>query len=990
MLERITYSDKTAGSSNQSEAVFFDADANELKDKTNAAMDKIEEVENNLISSANPFYNSHTSLAALQAAHPIGELNAWAFIDAGAGITPQIARWDTTESVWELTGGSEFIIFENSLTNFPPQGDSTKIYVALDTYFAYVYQNNSYQRLNPQSQDWQQKRIKVLTTDTGIDPSNAAQGTVILFYSGADVTHIIFDPQFSKIMEKASELSTTNSFSLNILNVNDNTNLRADITSYELVNNNSNLKIGVSGILTTEVAEADTLQFELPDNSSPGQGGSQNFQQVTDGAGNNVTTNSIAVGEKMTVGDGSKGYVDFNTAGNGSIGTNGGRLSVYHDNEIEFFAPSVQKNNKEIVSNGGNWDLATNTPALSNSDTDQKDVEYIVVGSGSFNFGAGAIPLVDGDIIRNDGSIWSKKVNNNQTITSDLKGPLAISETPTEDGYYFAIESGAYVNAGNLTVDLSNGLSIIVKQGASYSLIEYPVTLTPIGTIQPLESNAISGNKIFNSLLGKADILTGKNIINKDDLIDNTFISLSTGNEVTSASYKATPFIRAKALTQYATSGTGQMAFYNQNRQYISGTSPNNDTFTTPANTYFIRQSFTNAEAVDPQTEEGTERTIIEEYYTSIPYLKSPQDTLDEIENLAFRSPKKVIEPLLNPLVRTNIKLIGDSIVAGQGGTGWNTNGENIYGAVNANDGSSTCWANSFTEYVDEKYNGVKHAIGLDNSSINILEAFVYATYGTTAAYNFLNLNTNPILKLDFYGTSIDVIYSTSTFSGIIDVYIDDVFNSSIDSYSNPIQVNIKHSVTGLTEGTHKIELRNTNTRNPSSTGNRFYLTGFEVQKIARSKNFGISGINTSILYANRGSIIENDDDIVICQVGVNDRVLNTLVGLKTSLRLLKKYCDENGVSIIFSISNPLSVSGDSLSIKMASIANTIASVLTEMNLDYINNYQYFLDYCRNKDVTIDSLLADGLHPNDTGYQVMYESIMSSLGLNRLVDGLSY
>ncbi len=53
----------------------------------------------------------------------------------------------------------------------------------------------------------------------------------------------------------------------------------------------------------------------------------------------------------------------------------------------------------------------------------------------------------------------------------DFHGTLAIADTPTLDGYYFASESGTYVNAGNLVVDLGTGLAIIIKKGGNYSIL---------------------------------------------------------------------------------------------------------------------------------------------------------------------------------------------------------------------------------------------------------------------------------------------------------------------------------------------------------------------------------------------------------------------------------------------------------------------------------------------------------------------------------------
>lgn len=350
----------------------------------------------------------------------------------------------------------------------------------------------------------------------------------------------------------------------------------------------------------------------------------------------------------------------------------------------------------------------------------------------------------------------------------------------------------------------------------------------------------------------------------------------------------------------------------------------------------------------------------------------------------------EIAQKILNPLQRSNIKLIGDSITAGQGGTGWNTDGEEIYTGVNANDGTSTCWANSFVDYITNKFSGIKQPVGLEDSIVTILDTYTQITYGNTNTYRFANTDTSDAVEVDFYGTGIDVVYSTGTNCGIVDVYIDGVYNSSIDSYTDPFDFNLTHEITGLSETTHTLKIVQTNTRNASATDNRFHLTGFLPIKIARGKNYGISGLNSSNLYKNIASIIESDDDLVICQIGTNDRALPTLSGLKTSLKGIKEYTDSQGMDLILMIANPTEPSEEVLNTQMSDVANAIISTCNQLGIGYINNYQYILDYCRYRGVDLSTLLNDGLHPNDTGYQIMFESVMSAMNLPRLTDGLNY
>tara|TARA_R110002050_G_scaffold69507_2_gene150333 strand:+ start:15501 stop:17339 length:1839 start_codon:yes stop_codon:yes gene_type:complete len=60
-------------------------------------------------------------------------------------------------------------------------------------------------------------------------------------------------------------------------------------------------------------------------------------------------------------------------------------------------------------------------------------------------------------------------------VSSGYQGKLAIEDTPAEDGYYTATESGTYTNAGSIVVDLSLGATTIIKSGATYTKVVVPI-----------------------------------------------------------------------------------------------------------------------------------------------------------------------------------------------------------------------------------------------------------------------------------------------------------------------------------------------------------------------------------------------------------------------------------------------------------------------------------------------------------------------------------
>lgn len=96
------------------------------------------------VSSLNPNYGIYTSLALLQAAHPVGELNAYATIDAGPGITPQIAIWDEIDEEWEISGYSDNTIEVANYAALPASGTTGKWYITLNTNYLYRWYNSQY------------------------------------------------------------------------------------------------------------------------------------------------------------------------------------------------------------------------------------------------------------------------------------------------------------------------------------------------------------------------------------------------------------------------------------------------------------------------------------------------------------------------------------------------------------------------------------------------------------------------------------------------------------------------------------------------------------------------------------------------------------------------------------------------------------------------------------------------------------------------------
>ena len=141
-----------------------------------------------------------------------------------------------------------------------------------------------------------------------------------------------------------------------------------------------------------------------------------------------------------------------------------------------------------------------------------------------------------------------------------------------------------------------------------------------------LASDAVSTEKT-------AFVKTGKNIFRVNEVTQNYSVSNTTGELLASQYYVVSAFEPIKPSTDYVQNYGEVIAFYDINKQYLSGLAKASNvkqsrSFTTPNNAYYLRTGCLK-EAVDTynykgyQIEKGTVSTSYEDYYRYIDYLKS-------------------------------------------------------------------------------------------------------------------------------------------------------------------------------------------------------------------------------------------------------------------------------------------------------------------------------------------------------------------------------
>lgn len=156
--------------------------------------------------------------------------------------------------------------------------------------------------------------------------------------------------------------------------------------------------------------------------------------------------------------------------------------------------------------------------------------------------------------------------------------------------------------------------------------------------------------------------------------------------------------------------------------------------------------------------------------------------------------------------------------------------------------------------------------------------------------------------------------------------------------------------------------------------------------------NYGVSGATSFNLvqYFETTNLVKPNDDIVIVMIGTNDRnnskssLYNNLKSLYTKIKAMNK-------KVIFMGSIPASIENEEEhTLHMEDINMIIEGFCKEYNIDFISVYKLFTEYCINTGITIDSLLSDGLHPNDEGYKVMFEIISNHLGFYTKRNGATW
>ena len=160
--------------------------------------------------------------------------------------------------------------------------------------------------------------------------------------------------------------------------------------------------------------------------------------------------------------------------------------------------------------------------------------------------------------------------------------------------------------------------------------------------------------------------------------------------------------------------------------------------------------------------------------------------------------------------------------------------------------------------------------------------------------------------------------------------------------------------------------------------------------------NNACTGTNIEFILEHFDELVDGQDDLIICMIGTNNRhqyfhdsPKHTpeahLNGFYQNIIKLHQCFVDAGKPVIFMAGIPASAENEKDGedywrlFHMDDVCKSYKKASKEQGFPLISMYDLFLDYCDTNKIAVDSLLCDGLHPNDTGYEVMFQLMKQAL-----------
>ena len=160
--------------------------------------------------------------------------------------------------------------------------------------------------------------------------------------------------------------------------------------------------------------------------------------------------------------------------------------------------------------------------------------------------------------------------------------------------------------------------------------------------------------------------------------------------------------------------------------------------------------------------------------------------------------------------------------------------------------------------------------------------------------------------------------------------------------------------------------------------------------------NNACTGTNIQFVIKYFDTLVEAEDDLILCTIGTNNRHVRFDSDNRPSreewgervYQNMLALCDRfrsAGKEVILMANIPASAENEQDGdyywriLHMDDINALWKKAAAEKSLPLISLYDLFSAHCREHSLAVDELLCDGLHPNDRGYDVMYELLLKEL-----------
>ena len=157
--------------------------------------------------------------------------------------------------------------------------------------------------------------------------------------------------------------------------------------------------------------------------------------------------------------------------------------------------------------------------------------------------------------------------------------------------------------------------------------------------------------------------------------------------------------------------------------------------------------------------------------------------------------------------------------------------------------------------------------------------------------------------------------------------------------------------------------------------------------------NNGCSGTHSNWWNSYKANLIPSDTDIVILSIGTNDRNNSSTSGTTKEAVMdnfyhnisdIVEWCHSRGIHVVLCSPIPATATSEADSLKLVSVFEmneVLQRVASEHSMEYANIYNEVFYHVLDKDLSLDSLLPDGLHPNDAMYKIMFQKYLKCFNL---------